>query len=182
MPAHAAGKPIEVWFQDEARVGQQGTLTHVWAERGSRPPGVRDDRHDSAWLFGAVCPARSVGAALVMPWVSAEAMSLHLAEIGKAVTPDAHGLVICDGAGWHQLGGRLELPDNVSLLHLPGYAPQLNPVENVWEYLRGNHLSITVWDTYDQIVDACCRAWNAFISKPERIFSITNRPWAQVTA
>ena len=181
MPAHAAGKRIEIWFQDEARVGQQGTLTHVWAERGSRPPGVRDDRHDSAWLFGAVCPARSVGAALVMPWVSAEAMSLHLAEIGKAVSPGAHGLVICDGAGWHQLGGRLELPENVSLLHLPGYAPQLNPIENVLEYLRGNHLSITVWDTYDQIVDACCRAWNAFINDPERVFSITNRSWAQIS-
>jgi len=66
-------------------VGQQGTLTHVWAERGSRPPAVRDDRHDSAWLFGAVCPERAVGAAVVMPWVSSEAMSEHLAVIGKAV-------------------------------------------------------------------------------------------------
>jgi hypothetical protein len=64
-----------------------------------------------------------------MPWVSAEVMRLHLAEIGNAVSPGAHALVICDGAGWHQLGGRLELPDNVSLLHLPGYATQLNPSE-----------------------------------------------------
>jgi DDE superfamily endonuclease len=141
---------------------------------------VRDDRHDSAWLFGAVCPTRGVGAALVMPWVSAEAMSLHLSEIGKTVSAGAHGIIICDGAGWHQLGGRLAVPENVSLLHLPGYSPQLNPVENVWEYLRGNHLSITVWDTYDDIVDACCRAWNALIHDPKRIASITTRSWAQV--
>jgi hypothetical protein len=180
LPPHAASKPLEVWFQDEARVGQQGTLTHVWAERGSRPPGVRDDRHDSAWLFGAVCPGRAVGAALVMPWVSSEAMSLHLAEVGSAVCPGAHAVLICDGAGWHQTGGRLVVPANVSLLHLPGYAPELNSIENVWEYLRGNHLSISVWDTYDQIVDACCRAWNAFINDPERVVSVTTRRWAQI--
>ena len=115
-----------------------------------------------------------------MPWVSAEAMSLHLAEIGKVVSPGAHALVICDGAGWHQLGGRLELPDNVSLLHLLGYAPQLNPIENVWEYLRNHHRSITVWDTYDQIVDACCRACNAFINDRDRVFSLNTRSWAQI--
>ena len=113
-----------------------------------------------------------------MPWVSSEAMSLHLAEIGKAVSPGAHGLVICDGAGWHQLGGRLELPENVSLLHLPRYAPQLNPMENVWAYLRSNYLSISLWDTYDQIVDACCRAWNAFVTDPQRVASLTRRDWA----
>jgi hypothetical protein len=141
---------------------------------------VRDDRHDSAWLFGAVCPARRIGAALVLPWVSSEAMSLHLAEISKAVSPGAHAVVVCDGAGWHQLGNRLKLPDNVSLLHLPGYAPQLNPVENVWAYLRANYLSISVWDTYDQIVDACCRAWNAFVADPDRIGSITRQEWAVI--
>jgi hypothetical protein len=92
------GKPIEIWFQDEARVGQQGTLSYIWAERGSRPAVVRDDRHDSAWLFGAICPERAVGAAVVMPWVSSEVMSLHLAEIGKVVGPTAHCVLICDGA------------------------------------------------------------------------------------
>jgi transposase len=162
-------------------VGQQGTLTHVWSERGSRPPAVRDDRHDSAWLFGAVCPERATGAAVVMPWVSSEAMSEHLALIGQAVASDAHAVLVCDGAGWHQSGGRLRIPPNLSLLPLPSYAPQLNPVENVWEYLRANYLSISVWDTYDQIVDACCRAWNAFISDTHRVVSITRRDWATVS-
>lgn len=142
---------------------------------------MRDDRHDSAWLFGAVCPNRAVGAALVLPWVSGEAMSLHLAEIGKAVAPGAHAILVCDGAGWHQLGGKLVVPDNVTLLPLPSYAPELNPIENVWEYLRGNFLSIAVWDTYEQIVDACCRAWNAFIADAARVVSVTARRWAQVT-
>jgi len=72
------------------------------------------------------------------------------------------------------------VPANVRLLHLPGCAPELNPIENVWEHLRASHLSISVWDTYDQIVDACRRAWNAVINNPERVVSVTTRRWAQV--
>ena len=143
---------------------------------------VRDDRHDSAWLFGAVCPERAVGAAVVMPWVSSEVMSVHLAEIGKAVDPNAHCVLICDGAGWHQSGDRLTVPHNVTLLRLPPYAPELNPIENVWEYLRGNYLGHTVWDNYDQIVEACCAAWNAFIKNTDRVKSVTTRQWARVTS
>ncbi len=115
-----------------------------------------------------------------MPWVSSEAMSIHLAEISKRVSPDAHGVVICDGAGWHQTGGRLTVPENVSLLPLPPYAPELNPMENVWEYLRGNRLSMTVRNNYLAIVDACCDAWNRFVSDAERVVSITAREWASV--
>jgi DDE superfamily endonuclease len=181
LPPHAADKPLEIWFQDEARVGQQGTLSYVWAERGSRPNVQRDDRHDSAWLFGAVCPERAVGAAVVMPGVSSEAMNVHLTEIGKAVALGAHCVLLCDGAGWHQAGHRLIIPENVTLLRLPSYSPELNPIENVWEYLRGNYLSHTLWDTYDQIVDACCTAWNAFIQDAATVVSVTQRPWAKVT-
>jgi hypothetical protein len=98
LPACARGKPLEVWFQDEARVGQQGTLTRIWARRGSRPPAPRDQRHHWAYIFGAVCPARTVGAALVLPTVNAELMSLHLAEISKCVAAGAHAILILDGA------------------------------------------------------------------------------------
>jgi hypothetical protein len=87
IPEDARGKPIELWWQDEACVGQQGTLTRVWAERGSRPRAPRDQRYDWAYLFGAVCPARDAGAALVLPAVDSEAMNLHLAEVSRNVTP-----------------------------------------------------------------------------------------------
>lgn len=180
LPPEAAGRPIEVWFQDEARVGQQGTLTRIWTRRGSRPRKPRDRRYQWAYLFGAVCPARDVGAALVLPGVSIDAMNLHLDEISAQVAPGAHGLVVCDGAGWHQQGDRLRPPANITLLPLPPYAPELNPVENVWEYLRGNRLSITVWNSYDQIVDACCNAWNALVAETGRIASIATRDWAEV--
>ena len=178
-----AGSPVEVWFQDEARVGQQGTLTYVWADQGSRPAASRDQRYDWAYLFGAACPERRIGAGLVLPYANADAMTLHLAEISKHVAPGAHAVVVLDGAGWHQVGGRLHVPPNISLLHLPPYSPELNPIENVWQFLRQNHLSNRVFDSYTAIVDACCDAWNSLMRLPERVHSITARTWARtVTA
>ena len=179
VPAQARSKPIELWWQDEARIGQQGSLTYIWAEQGTRPPAPRDQRYDWAYIFGAACPARGVGAGLVLPEANTEAMNLHLAEISRHVAPGAHAVVLLDGAGWHQTGGRLRLPDNISLLHLPPYSPELNPVENISQFLKQNFLSNRVYDNYDAIVDACCAAWNALMALPERITSITSRSWAQ---
>lgn len=175
-----AGKPIEIWFQDEARVGQQGSLEYIWAPIGSRPRAVRDNRRDLVYLFGALCPARATGAAIIMPAANSEAMSEHLKEIATQVAPGAHAVLVCDGAGWHQSGDRLEVPDNITLLPLPPYSPELNPMENVWDYLRGNKLSHRVWDSYDAIVRACAEAWRFLIGDPDRIRSIATRAWASV--
>ena len=160
-------------------MGQQGTLTRIWAKRGTRPRAPRDTRYQWAYLFGAVCPARGVAAGLVLPFVNTMAMSAHLAEISRSVAPGAHGLLILDGAGWHG-SNDLVIPDNLSLLTLPPYSPELNPVENVWQYLRANWLAISVFDSYDTIVDACCSAWNRFANDPVTVTSITTRSWAQV--
>ena len=162
-------------------MGQKGTHSYIWAPIGARPLMVRDNRHESAWLFGAICPDRAVGAAIIMPHVNAEAMSEHLAEISTQVTPGAHAALICDGAGWHQTGGRLEVPSNITLMPQPPYSPELNPVENVWEYLRQNHLSFAVWDSIDAIIDACCIAWNKLVQSPATIASIATREWAEVS-
>jgi transposase len=175
-----AGTPVEIWFQDEARVGQKGTHTYVWAPVGSRPPMVRDNRHDTAYLFGAICPARGVGAAVITPAANTECMNLHLKEISTQVTPGARAVLVCDGAGWHQRGGALEQPDNIIMITLPAYSPELNPMENVWAYLRANKLCALVWDSYEAILEACKEAWNFLINDPERIRSIGTREWATV--
>ncbi len=181
MPASAKGKALEVWFSDEARVGQKGSIEAVRAPIGSRTPMVRDNRHDSVHIFGAICPARGIGAALIMPAVNTEAMNEHLKEISCQVASSAHALLVCDGAGWHQPGERLIVPDNITLLCLPRYAPELNPMENVWDYLRGNKLSSMVWDTYEAMRDASKEAWNFIANDPERIASIGTRDWACVS-
>jgi hypothetical protein len=178
LPAEALGRPVEIWFTDEARVGQQGTLTRVWAKRGSRPRALRDRRYEWAYLFGAICPERSVGAAIIMPEVNVAAMNEHLAEISRCVSVGAIALLVLDGAGWHS-SPRLNVPDNIVLLPLPPYAPELNPMENVWEFMRGNDLSHRVWDGYEAIIAACCVGWNKLMQMPERIASLTRREWAK---
>ena len=130
-------------------------------------------------LFGAVCPARGTAAGLVLPFANTEAMNAHLAEIARSVAPGAHALLVLDGAGWHG-SASLAVPDNVTLLHLPPYAPELNPVENVWAYLRANKLAITVFDSCEDILKACCTARNFFANDPKAIASITQRSWAKV--
>ena len=123
---------------------------------------------------------RACAMALALPTVNKEAMSMHLAEIGKCVTAGAIALLIVDGAGWRS-SPKLAAPENIVLLKLPPYAPELNPVENIWEYLRGNALSHQIWETYGDIVDACCNAWNALMRTPHIIRSIATRDWAQIS-
>jgi transposase len=114
-----------------------------------------------------------------MPTANAETMALHLEAIGRKVAPGAHAVLVFDGAGYHGADA-LTVPGNVTLLRRPPYAPELNPIENVWEYLRANKLAITVFDDYDEIVDKTCEAWNFFANDPDRVDSITSRPWAKV--
>ena len=72
----------------------------------------------------------------------------------------------------------MRVPANISLLPLPPYSPELNPQENIWQFLRQNYLANRVFETYAALVDACCEAWNALIATPERITSIASREWA----
>jgi hypothetical protein len=105
-----------LWWQDEVRVGQQGTLTYVWAHQGSRPAVVRDPRRDWACVVGAICPACAASAALVMPHANAEAMNHHLATISREVAAGAHAVLVLDGAGWQQSWlGNFVQPDSTTV-------------------------------------------------------------------
>jgi transposase len=115
-----------------------------------------------------------------MPHANTDAMGAHLAEIGRHISPGAHAILVLDGAGWHS-SKDLVVPANITLLTLPPYSPELNPVENIWQFLRQNRLANRVFDSYDAIVHACCVAWNALLAIPERVASITSRNWAQVS-
>ena len=139
------GLPIEFWFQDEARVGQQGTLSRVWAPIGSRPAMVRDNRRANAYIYGAICPMppRRRGSR----HGDGQYRSHERTPEGnqRQVASGAHAVLICDGAGWHAKSKEIVVPSNITLVTLPAYSPELNPMENVWEFLRDNRFGAQVW-------------------------------------
>ena len=102
---------IEIWFQDEARIGQKNKITRRWAKRGTRPSAPRDQRTASTYIFGVVCPKEDKGAALILPACNTEALNLHLVEIAAIVAPGAHAVLLVDQAGWH-LSTRVVVPPN----------------------------------------------------------------------
>jgi hypothetical protein len=160
------GKSIEIWFQDEARLGQKNGLTRLWAKKGTRPRQPADQRYQNAYLYGAICPAHGKGAALMLPWANTQAMQMHPDEISRHVARKAHGVVLMDRAGWHTTG-KLKVPGNLTIILLPPRSPELNPVENPGS-------------SPGQVVDAGCEAWNKLIAKPETITSIGMRKWAHI--
>lgn len=113
----------------------------------------------------------------MMPKANTQAMQIHLHEISRAVARRSHAVVLMDRAGWH-ISGKLKVPKNITIILLPSRAPELNPVENIWQYLRQTWLSNRVFDTYDDILEAGCEAWNKLMAEPDTITSIGMRKWA----
>ncbi len=113
----------------------------------------------------------------MLPWANTQAMQLHLYEVSRHIARKAHGVVLMDRAGWHTTG-KLKLPRNITIILLPSRSPELNPVENIWQYMRANWLSNRVFDNHDAIIEAGCEAWNRLIDQPETIKSIGMRKWA----
>ena len=163
LSAHHEGVPettrIEILFQDEARIGQKNGIVRQWARTGTRPSQPADQRYENAYLFGAICPARGVGAAIASPWVNTEAMQAHVYEIARNVASGAHAVLIMDRAAWHATS-KLVMPTDITPILLPSRAPELNPVENIWQYMRANWRSNRVFENYDAIIEAICQAWN----------------------
>ncbi len=172
---------VDVWFQDEARFGQQNTTTRLWAERGTRPRAIKQQQFEYAYLFGSVCPNRGIGEAMVVPWVNKEMMIEHLRQISMITEKDRHSVVIMDGAGWHTDDIAKEF-ENVSVIKLPPYSPELNPIEQVWSCLRQHYLANQSFADYDDIVSKICMAWNQFLECGERVKNMCSRKWIELTS
>lgn len=168
---------IDVWFQDEARVGQRGTQTRIWASTGTRPRVVRQQQFLSAYIYGAVCPKTGQSSALILPDSNTESMQLHLKEISNHIPEGRHGVIIMDRASWHTTKA-IDCFDNLSLIFLPPYSPELNPVEQVWQWLRDHDLANKCFKGYDDILLSATKAWNNFSKSIVRVKSLCSRDWA----
>lgn len=108
-------------------------------------------------------------------------MQGFLDRFAATIAADEHVALVMDQAGWHKAND-LKIPPNITVLPLPPYAPELNPVERVWEYLKERYLSHRLLDDYDAIVDAACIAWNKLTAEAGRLSSLTWLPWEPKTA
>lgn len=164
---------------DEARFGQQGTTTNVWARTGSRPTAIRQTRYEWCYLYAAVEPATGESAALIAPNADTGTMNQFLKILDAERKPGERIVLILDGAGWHK-GKGLILPEGITTLLLPAYSPELNPTENLWHYMRSHYLANRAYDNYDALFDAGTEAYRRLT--PEMIKTICACPYMEKRA
>ena len=179
IPWNVSLNNVDVWFQDEARFGQQNTTIRPRAKKGTRSRAVRQQQFEYAYLFGGVCPSTGATEALLSPVMNMEVMDKHLTLISQRTQDRRHAVIVVDGAKWHQpyLADKFK---NITIIKLPPYSPELNPIEQVWIWLRQHHLANRCFQGYDDILDACSDAWNSFVSNTKRVIKMCSRDWIEV--
>jgi transposase len=169
---------VQLWFADEARFGQQGTLTRVWAKTGSRPRAVRQNRYTFLYVLTAVWVTTGAASGLISPVLNAAVVNLFLEQFSREVPAGVHAVLLWDGAGYH-VSEALKIPKNVSIIQLLPYSPELNPVENLWHYLRSHYWSLRAYRDYEELEEAAMGAWREVCLKPELVGSICNAPYVR---
>ncbi len=175
------GQETRVYFEDEARFGQKGTITRVWAPKGSRPRAVRQTGYTSLYVPAAVCAATGATSALIMPQLNAEVVNLFLDQFSRELPAGVHAVLIWDGAGYHT-SGDLVVPSNVSLIQLPPYSPELNPVENLWHFLRAHHWSNRPYRDYADLENEAAKSLCTVCLNEEKVKSICNADYVRMRA
>jgi transposase len=171
-----AKKKVRIFLQDEARVGQQGTLTRVWARTGSRPAMLKQTEYEWVYLWAAVDPISGDSAGMITPTVNTCLMNTFLEGLSGMLSEDEHAVVVLDNAGWH-VSRSLKVPPNLTLLFLPPYSPELNPVERLWQWLKSHQLSNRVFSDYTDLLHATDEAWLTL--SQDTIRSICCCSWAE---
>ena len=181
VPAGVVPEKVEIWFQDEARAGQKGMPSRVWARMGTRPRIVRDYRYGYCYHFSGACPLPGTAIGQVCDKANSDEMNRHLAEISDQVQPGGHAVIILDGAGWHR-SNDLVIPANLSLVPLPAYSTEMNSMENVFNYLKSDFLANTLFPIVEDARKAVPGTWTRFTGQPVFIASIMSRDWAIIPA
>ena len=172
---------VEVWFEDEARFDQQGTLTRVWAKTGSRPRAVRQTEYKYLYVLGAVCPSTGQTVGLLAPHLDTDMVNRFLEQFARELSPGVHAVIVWDRAGFHTANA-LQVPSNVTVIELPPYSPELNPVENLWHYLRSHYWSNRHYDSYDHLLSAATDAWRETCLNAETIKTVCAAPYLESAA
>jgi transposase len=172
---------VQVWHYDEARFGQQGTLTRVWARRGSRPRRRRQNGRESLYVLTATCAASGAAFGLIMPELNTAVVNRFLEEFARQLAPGVRAVLLWDNAPYH-VGGDLVVPANVSRIGLLPYSPELNPVENLWHYLRSHHWSNQEYEGYEGLKEKAVDTLCVVCNDAKNLKSICNADYVQKRA
>jgi transposase len=181
LRAIAAAQPtkrLRIYFQDKSRFGQQGTTTNVWAQQGSRPAAIRQTEYQYLWVLGAVCPETGHAEGLLSPQLNTKIVNEFLAQFARTIPADEHAVMLWDGAGFHA-SKQLRVPENVTVVTLPAYSPELNPIENLWHYQKSHYLSNRAYDDYDALEEAAVAAWRKAALDAELMKSVCAAPYLE---
>lgn len=181
MAAAHPDKRVEVWFEDEARFGQQGTLTRLWAPIGSRPTAVRQTQYEYLWVLTAVCPQTGAAEGLISPCLNSGVINGFLRQFSAALDPTVQAVLVWDGAGFHTAGA-LKIPENITILKMPPRSPELMPVENLWHYEREHYWANRKYADYAALEVAARDGWRAVCLDPEKVKTICAVPYLQPRA
>lgn len=135
LPKDIDWSKVDIWSQDETRIGQQGSLSRIWAKRGSRPRKVRQQQFISTYIYGAACHDTGESFALILPYTNTDSMNKFLDEFSLTIDSGRHVALLTDNAGWHA-AKKLIIPSNITLVPLPPYAPELNAMEQIWQWIK----------------------------------------------
>ncbi len=169
-------KQLRVYFQDESRFGQQGTNTNVWARKGSRPTAIRQTEYEYLWVLGAVCPETGHAEGLLSPQLNTPIVNTFLNQFSATIPEGEHAVMIWDGAGFHT-STSLVVPENITLVQLPAYSPELNPIENLWHYLKSHFWSNRAYADYEELEEAAIAAWKKAVLDNELMKTVCAAPY-----
>jgi transposase len=172
-------RPAVIMTQDEGRFGRISDARSCWAPKGIRPKIPRQIVRAFVYVYAAVCMAMGKMTSLILPYANTDMMNVFLEEVSKDFK-DYFVIMMVDGAGWHRSEG-LKIPENIRLIYQPSHSPELNPVEHLWEELREKHFSNKAFRSLDAVEQALCEGLSKLHDDPERLRSMTNFRYLQVT-
>jgi DDE superfamily endonuclease len=178
LRAEEPARTVELWCEDECRIGLVPIVRRVWAPRGKRPAAPHRIKRQWLYVYGFVRPGTADTFWLLLPEANTEWMGLALAEWARAV--DAEGrkrlVLVADGASWHT-SGKLALPGQVELFPLPANTPELQPVESAWPSVR-EAVANEAFDGLDPVMDRLAERCRRFMEHPETIQGVVAHDWA----
>ncbi len=178
IAAEHPGQQLRVYFQDESRFGQQGTTTNVWAQRGSRPTAMRQTEYEYLWVMGAVCPETGHAEGLLSPQLNTQIINTFREQFSTTILEGEHAVMLWDGAGFHTAKA-LRVPANVTLVQLPPYSPELNPIENLWHSLKSHYWSNRAYADYDALEAAAVTAWQTAVLDEDLMKTVCAAPYVE---